>query len=177
MQPTHPTLAAAHGMDFSRPFHDRRVVELGLAIPESLEFRHGLERHLARHAFADILPPRLLARGPGNDAEEPDMFRMAKSEAPAALAEARRLDRDGRLSRYVDFDRIERTLVEAEGGEAARSRCAVYRSADDHARTVHGLVRQFEPLNIMAGAAVPRRWKIRSRRDRKRSCCHPADCS
>jgi asparagine synthase (glutamine-hydrolysing) len=114
MQPTHPTLAAAHGLEFSRPFHDRRVVELGLAIPESLEFRDGLERHLARQVFADILPARLLARGPGNDAEEPDMFRMARESAPGALAEARRLDHDGRLSRYVDLDRIEKMLAEAD---------------------------------------------------------------
>lgn len=113
MQPTQPTLAAAHGLDFSRPFHDRRVVELGLAIPESLEFRSGLERHLARRVFADILPSQLLARGPGNDAEDPDMFRMAKESAPAALAEARRLDRDGRISRYLDLDKIEAMLAKA----------------------------------------------------------------
>ncbi|MFA6116969.1 MAG: asparagine synthase-related protein [Sphingomonas sp.] len=128
MQPTHPTLAAAHGMDFSRPFHDRRVVELGLAIPESLEFRGGLERHLARHVFADILPARLLARGPGNDAEEPDMFRMAREGAPAALAEARRLDRDGRLSRYLDLDRIEKMVAEAD--EARKpGHAAIYTAA------------------------------------------------
>jgi len=114
MQPSQATLAAAHGMDLSRPFHDRRVVELGLAIPESLEFRNGLERYLARRAFADILPAELLRRGPGNDAEDPDMFRMAKQGAPDALVEARLLDRDGRLSRYVDLDMVQRTLAEAK---------------------------------------------------------------
>lgn len=128
MQPTHPTLAAAHGLDFSRPFHDRRVVELGLAIPESLEFRDGLERHLARRVFADILPAQLVARGPGNDAEDPDMFRMAKESAPAALAEARRLDRDGRISRYLDLDRIETMLSQAD--EARKpGHAAVYTAA------------------------------------------------
>lgn len=108
------TLAAGHGLDFSRPFHDPRVVEFALAIPESLQFKHGLERHLARQALADRLPPQLLARGPGNDAEEPDLFRMANRAAPGGLAEARRLDRDGRLSRYVDFAALERMIAHAD---------------------------------------------------------------
>ena len=112
--PVHQTLAAAHGLEFTRPFHDKRVVEFGLALPESVQFRNGLERHLARHALADILPAQLLARPPGNDAEDPDLFRMAKSSAPAALAEARRLDRDGRLSRYIDLDRLEATIAGAD---------------------------------------------------------------
>lgn len=103
-EPSQPTLAGSHGLDFSRPFHDRRVVELGLAIPGDLQFRNGLERYLARHVFADILPARLLAKGPGNDPEDPDFLHMAMSSAPAALAEARRLDHNGRLSRYIDFD-------------------------------------------------------------------------
>ncbi|GAA0328272.1 asparagine synthase-related protein [Sphingomonas oligophenolica] len=116
--PVQQTLAAAHGLEFTRPFHDKRVVELGLALPESVQFRDGLERYLARHALADILPEQLLARGPGNDAEDPDLFRMAKSSAPAALAEAKRLDRDGRLSRYVDLDRLEAMIANAD--EASR---------------------------------------------------------
>jgi asparagine synthase (glutamine-hydrolysing) len=127
MPPTQPTLAAAYGMDFSRPFHDKRVVELGLAIPESLEFRDGLERYLVRHAFADILPAHLLARGPGNDPEEPDMFRMAKDSVPAALAAARTEDRDGQLSRYIDLDRIERMVADAD--ETKRSDHAVIYTA------------------------------------------------
>ena len=108
------TLAGAHGADFSRPFHDPRIVELGLAIPATLHFRNGLERYLARQVFADILPARLVARGPGNDAEDPDLFRMVTQGAPEALAEARRLDRDGRLSRYVDFDRLEEMLADTD---------------------------------------------------------------
>jgi asparagine synthase (glutamine-hydrolysing) len=113
-QPLHATLAAADGLELSRPFHDKRIVELGLAIPESLDFRNGLERYLARQAFADILPEPLLKRRPGNDAEQPDMFRMVKEGAPAALAEARRRDQSGRLSRYLDLDRIDRMIADAD---------------------------------------------------------------
>lgn len=112
--PLQPALAAACGLDFTRPFYDKRVVELGLAIPEALQFRNGLERYLARKALSDLLPAQLLARGPGNDAENPDMFRLARATAPAALAEARRLDRGGRLSRYVDFDQLEGMIANVD---------------------------------------------------------------
>ncbi|CAN5802473.1 lasso peptide isopeptide bond-forming cyclase [soil metagenome] len=108
------TLAGAYGLDFTRPFHDKRVVELGLAIPEGLQFRNGLERHLARTMFADCLPRRLLTRGPGNDAENPDHFRMAAASVPAALAEAQSRDRDGRLSRYVDFGKLAASVADLD---------------------------------------------------------------
>jgi asparagine synthase (glutamine-hydrolysing) len=112
--PAQSALAAAHGLEFTRPFHDKRVVELGLALPEAVQFGKGHDRYLARRALADILPASLLVRRPGNDAEDPDLFRMASASAPAALAEARGLDRDGRLSRYVDFERLEAMIADPD---------------------------------------------------------------
>jgi asparagine synthase (glutamine-hydrolysing) len=112
--PVQSTLAAAHGLEFTRPFHDKRVVELGLALPEAMQFGAGHDRYLARRALADILPASLLARGPGNDAEDPDFFPMAGANAPAALADARKLDRDGKLSRYVSFDKLEAMIADAD---------------------------------------------------------------
>jgi asparagine synthase (glutamine-hydrolysing) len=107
-------LAGSHGLEFSRPFHDKRVVELGLAIPEALQFRDGVERYLARRAFADRLPAPLLARVRGNSLEDPDRFLMGKLQAPAALAATRALDREGRLSRYLDFDALETIIAAAD---------------------------------------------------------------
>lgn len=112
--PAQSALAAAHGLEFTRPFHDKRIVELGLALPEAMQFGAGHDRYLARRALADILPASLLARGPGNDAEDPDFFRMASASAPAALADARKLDRDGKLSRYVSFDKLEAMIADAD---------------------------------------------------------------
>jgi len=117
--PIQSALASAHGLVFTRPFHDKRVVEFGLALPPSVQFGDGLDRYLARRARADVLPATLLARVAGNDAEDPDMFRMAKDSAPAALAEARALDRNGRLSRMIDFDRLEAMIAEADEANAA----------------------------------------------------------
>lgn len=106
MPPAPQTLAAVHGLELTRPFHDRRVVEFALAIPEALQFRHGLERYLARTAFADRLPASLLASGPGNDAEDPDLFRSNSEGVFSALTETQALDRYGRLARYVDFAKV-----------------------------------------------------------------------
>ncbi|WP_230772532.1 asparagine synthetase B family protein [Sphingomonas sp. Leaf4] len=104
--PAMTNLAGRYGMDLTRPFHDRRVVEFALAIPARLIFRDGRDRYLARTALADLLPARLLASGPGNDAEEPDFFRMAATVVPDALRSLRADDRAGRLARIIDFDRI-----------------------------------------------------------------------
>ncbi|MDE2595700.1 MAG: asparagine synthetase B [Sphingomonadales bacterium] len=107
----HGPAAAAAGLDFTRPFHDPRVVELGLAIPERLHLREGRERWLARQAFGTQLPQYLLARGPGNDQEMPDMFRAVMDAARQDLALAREADHEGSISRYVDFAKIEAALA------------------------------------------------------------------
>ncbi|UUL82452.1 asparagine synthase-related protein [Sphingomonas qomolangmaensis] len=109
--PSPAVQAAALGLDLTRPFHDRRVVEFGLAIPERLQFRDGLERPLARTAFADRLPARLLQSGPGNDAQEPELFEMAATHAPAALDQLRQ---DAETQRYVDFDRLDSMIAGAD---------------------------------------------------------------
>jgi asparagine synthase (glutamine-hydrolysing) len=112
--PQQPAIAAAHGLAFTRPFHDKRIVELGLAIPEALQFRNGLERYLARTVFRDKLPAQLRARASGNDAEEPDMFRMARAGAPTALAAALAQDRGGRLSRHIDFEKLQAMIADPD---------------------------------------------------------------
>src|SRR6202041_1671918 len=56
------TFSARHGLEFTQPFHDKRVVELALAIPEDLYFRNGRHRYLARTALADVLPAEFQTR-------------------------------------------------------------------------------------------------------------------
>jgi asparagine synthase (glutamine-hydrolysing) len=53
----------AHSLELRSPFLDHEVVELGLALPDSLKV-HGREGKLAlRRAFAELLPPEVSARG------------------------------------------------------------------------------------------------------------------
>jgi len=125
--PAMTNLAGRYGMDLTRPFHDRRVVEFALAIPERLTFRDGRDRYLARTAMAGLLPPRLLASGPGNDAEEPDFFRMAATVVPDALRSLRAGDRAGRLNRVLDFDRLADEVADIDEARLGDHR-ALYRA-------------------------------------------------
>lgn len=114
--PVPATNAAAHGLDFTRPFHDIRVVELALAIPEHLQFREGRERWLARTALADCLPPSLIARPPGNTPERPGQEAMFAQSIPEALAG---LEDDWDCSpaaRYLDIEKLRAALTEGKSG-------------------------------------------------------------
>ncbi len=107
----HSVPAAAHGLEFTRPFHDKRVVEFGLAIPEELYLKNGKTRHLARAALKDLYPPEYQDRPPGNDGMGPDFLMMAKRIEPRILAEIDRMERAGYLSRYFDFPRMRAMLT------------------------------------------------------------------
>ena len=48
---------AALGLERTQPYHDKRVVEFGLAVPEALYFKNGRARYLARAALKDLYPP------------------------------------------------------------------------------------------------------------------------
>ena len=104
--------AAAHGMDLTLPFHDKRVVELGLAIPEDLYVKDGRIRHLACEALKDVYPPEFQTSvWRPNDSMDPDFHEMVDSIEPDLLAEVDRLSGNERLARYVDFPRLRRMLA------------------------------------------------------------------
>lgn len=119
MPPGHDSIAAWEGTVLTRPFHDKRIAEFSLAIPHRLKMRGGAERYLARQAFGGLLAPFTLERVRGNDSPEPDLFDVVVEIGPAALAEARRLDRDGRLSRYIDLDAVAAVVSREPGNSLA----------------------------------------------------------
>lgn len=108
--------AAQHGMALTRPFHDRRVVELALAIPEDLYVKHGRNRYLACRALHDVYPPEFQTRWRLNDDQVPDFQAMTARIGPQLQAELDRMAASPNLSRYVDFKRIGRLLA-ARGPE------------------------------------------------------------
>lgn len=112
--------AAACGLEFTQPYHDKRVIELALAIPDHLQFRHGRPRYLARAALQDLLPPEFQGRGPENSDLSPDFMAMAKRVEPQLLADIERMENSHALSRYFDFAKMRRMLVQPEGPSSAR---------------------------------------------------------
>jgi len=107
--------AAVQGLEFTQPFHDKRVIELALAVPPELFMKNGRERHLSREAFKDLYPPELQTRKPGNDTIGPDLMMMARRIKPQALAEIERMEAAGKLNRYFDFKRM-REMIEGSPG-------------------------------------------------------------
>jgi asparagine synthase (glutamine-hydrolysing) len=103
--------AAVHGLEFTQPFHDKRVVEFGLAIPEELYVKNGKTRYLARAALEDLYPPEYQNRPPGNDDLGPDFLTMAKRIEPRVLAEIDRMEKAGKQSQYFDFPRMRAMLT------------------------------------------------------------------
>jgi asparagine synthase (glutamine-hydrolysing) len=99
-------IAMTPDLDLTRPFHDKRIVELGCALPDHLLFRDGRERWLARTAFADRLPAALIRRMPGNDREQPDLLSMDFQAAPAMLAAINEVRHDDAVARYIDVDAL-----------------------------------------------------------------------
>lgn len=114
--PVPATNAAAHGLDFTRPFHDIRIVELALAIPEHLQFREGRERWLARTALAECLPPSLIARPPGNTPERPGQEAMFAQSLPEALAVLEGDWARSPAAHYVDIDKLRAAVAKGESG-------------------------------------------------------------
>ncbi len=98
--------AMTDDLELTRPFHDKRIVELACALPDHLLFRDGRERWLARTAFADLLPDRLVTRLPGNDREQPDLIAMDRQAAPAMLAALEEMKDEDAVARYLDIDRL-----------------------------------------------------------------------
>lgn len=103
--------AAVHGLEFTQPFHDKRVVEFGLAIPEELYAKNGKTRYLARAALKHFYPPEYQDRPPGNDDLGPDFLIMAKRIEPRVLTEINRMEKAGKLSKYFDFPRMRAMLT------------------------------------------------------------------
>jgi len=109
-------VAAYYGMVLTRPFHDRRVVELALAIPEDLYLKNGRSRYLACKALADIYPREFQGRWRRNDDQIPDFQAMISRIKPRLLADIGRMERSEKLTAMVDFEKI-RALLDMRGSE------------------------------------------------------------
>jgi asparagine synthase (glutamine-hydrolysing) len=53
----------AHSLELRSPLLDHRVLELGLALPDSLKTRGRIGKVALRRAFASLLPPEVSSRG------------------------------------------------------------------------------------------------------------------
>ncbi len=113
--------AAAHGLDYAQPFHDKRLVEFALAIPTSLFVRNGSDRYMARQALGDLYPREFQSRQKGNDDRTPDFLAIFERDRPQMLEEIARMEKSARLRRMFDFAKMREMLSGRTTGRAAVS--------------------------------------------------------
>ena len=80
-------LAAAHGLELTRPFYDTRVIAFALAVPQHLGVRGGRNRYLACTALADLLPREFQDRSRGNDRTIDDPLGLDQAPLCAAITD------------------------------------------------------------------------------------------
>ncbi len=119
-----PVSPASRGLEFTMPFHDKRIVEFALAIPEALYAKGGRNRYLAHMALADVLPPEFEARRwGGNDTLDPDIDDMIESVSDELRTSADAMAAETSLAAYLDFAKIREGLsATPDSGRSRRSR-------------------------------------------------------
>lgn len=132
------------GIDLRDPTADRRLVEFCLRVPTEQYMRRGVQRALARDAFADRLPPALLAEK-RRGYQFADWHENVAAVRGDIAAEVDRLADDPFARKAIDLERL-RALVRdwPSGPELAERmldyRCALLRavSIGRFAAKVHG---------------------------------------
>ena len=115
--PSHVSeIVSLRGVQTTAPFHDKRVVELALAIPQDLYVKNGRSRYLATVALKDVYPPEFQTRSRKNDVRFPDFQRRIEATEPRLLAELARMEGSEHLRRYIDFGRV-RSLLAARNAD------------------------------------------------------------
>jgi asparagine synthase (glutamine-hydrolysing) len=102
---------ASFSIEFRYPFHDRRLVEFSLAIPENQRWRDDQTKFVLRQAMHDLLPASVRRRM--TKAEFSYMFTAAlEREGTGTLFRTLRLVREG----YVDQRSVQRMYERSKVG-------------------------------------------------------------
>ena len=109
-------VAAAHGLELTRPFYDRRVIEFALAVPQHLDVRGGRNRYLARTALADVLPREFQDRSRANDGTIDDPLGLDDASLRAAIAQLATTSANS----YFDFAQL-RSMLDASTDPASQA--------------------------------------------------------
>jgi asparagine synthase (glutamine-hydrolysing) len=107
-----------YGVDTLDPTMDRRVFELCLTIPEDQYLKDGVPRSIARRMLRGILPDMLVDEV-RKGLQAADWAHGFDAAVPGFKAEIARLRESNAAPRWLDLDRIERSLDAWPGAEAA----------------------------------------------------------
>jgi asparagine synthase (glutamine-hydrolysing) len=143
------------GIDIRDPTADRRLVEYCLRVPSEHFMRGGVQRALARHAFADRLPPALLAEGRRGYqfADWHENFAAVRGDF---AAEVDRLADDPFAQKSIDIERLRALVRDWPGGAGLAEGMLDYRCALARAVSVGRFAAKVRGSNRPEGAQESR---------------------
>jgi asparagine synthase (glutamine-hydrolysing) len=101
----------AHSLELRSPLLDHRVLELGLALPESLKTRGRIGKVALQRAFASLLPPEVSSRGKSGFGVP--LGRWFRHDLRDLMRDTLRNERD-----WFRDDELSRLIAEHESGRA-----------------------------------------------------------
>lgn len=110
-QPNRANEAAAFGLELTRPMLDKRLIELGLAIPPEMQVVNGRNRAMALKAIGDILPPEFRTRRRGQEYLDATFSDRQRALLPHIRDQLGLMRDHPVLRRYLDLDRMERDVA------------------------------------------------------------------
>jgi asparagine synthase (glutamine-hydrolysing) len=111
-------IAARHGLAFTYPLLDRRVIDFILSLPLHLFLRGGQQRQPYREAMAGVLPDEVRHRE-SKYAAFPDMPIRYAAAKPVLLKRLAAVRGQSDLAALIDFDVVAQAIDAAPEGEAA----------------------------------------------------------
>jgi asparagine synthase (glutamine-hydrolysing) len=126
---------------------DREMVEFTLGIPQSLYWREGVSRWLARQTLADRVPTEILtSRKPGK--QSPEWYALATRRHAGMVEAVERIGRSKLASRVLDIPRMHALLdTWPEDATAAMRHEALYGHGLQRAIALGGFLRWHEGGN------------------------------
>src|SRR5262249_28922255 len=89
------------GVQAAHPLDDRRLMEFGMALPETQRWNAGFTKAIVRRACADLLPPVVRTRAESAAYSTVYIDAMRRLDARARLARA-----SAAFDRWIDRDRL-----------------------------------------------------------------------
>jgi len=108
-----------HGLNFTGPLTDVRLITFCLAIPEDQYLRDGTTRFLARRLLRAAGVPPAVTDNPRRGPQHPEWFAHLTQVRPSLPAQIERLRRSPTARRLIDLERLDHLLAHWPADAAA----------------------------------------------------------
>lgn len=107
-------ISLSHHLVLRDPTMDKRVIEFCLSVPDEQYIRNGRERSLLRRAMEGILPDQVRLNDQVRGQQSADFIQRLRPIGPEIRKEIMSIGKLDQEKRYLDLERIHRTLQEID---------------------------------------------------------------